>query len=77
MMSDENIAKYFQGVYPIDQILHRLRGHAMIMINLDTSKESGSHWVESEYKTEREGIQFDSLGSKLEKEIYTIYSVQI
>ena len=55
MISDENIEKYFQGVYPIDQIPSSLRGYTMIAINLDTSRESGSHWVILEYKTEGRG----------------------
>ena len=50
----------FEGVYALDKVPTNLQHNAIYVINLDKSKEKGSHWTA--LKIDREQvIYFDSL----------------
>ena len=58
----------FEGVYALDKVPTNLQHNAIYVINLDKSKEKGSHWTA--LKIDREQvIYFDSLARPPPKEI--------
>ena len=52
---------YFRGVYMRDRLPAKVYNKECGIVNLNTSQESGSHWV-CYYKDGRQRIYFDSFG---------------
>ena len=57
------LGKKFRGVYPRDKLPKLKDGQSMI-INLDTSKQSGSHWI-AIYCSGNSYVVYDSFGRKI------------
>lgn len=64
-LKDPKVARYFQGVYPVDMLPYSLMPRpSSIIVNLDPHNEPGSHWVAIHFpKNEyRFALFFDSYG---------------
>lgn len=65
LSSDAYAKKYFTDVYAIDQLPKVLIKKKMYVINLDTSREAGSHWCYiSTFNSPQFTLYFDSFGRK-------------
>ena len=65
LLRDRNVCRYFRGVFPCDLLPHFVNQgipHAFI-INLDTHKEPGSHWVALYISSGGHAVYFDSFGA--------------
>lgn len=60
--SDPIASKYFVGVYPSDRIPTLNSLPAGVVLNLDSSQESGSHWVAAWVNSNGTAVYFDSYG---------------
>lgn len=75
MMSSELVAhmkkvpcvdKHFIGVFPLDMIPKNIPIRSCLIFNMDTSSETGSHWV-SLVRPEKNVVEImDSLGTRFE-----------
>ena len=67
--NDQVIQQIFNGVYPIDKLPKIPFKPAALIINLDTSKQPGSHWV-CLYFDKKAGCEyFDSYGRTPSKKL--------
>ena len=63
----------FMGVFASDQIPHNINKGQMMIVNLDTSKQSGSHWV-SVVKDYKDVLWvYDSFGRNIHKILPKIF----
>ena len=60
--------KYFRGVYMRDTLPAKVHKIECGIVNLNTSHQSGSHWV-CYYKNDKKRIYFDSFGQIIPLEI--------
>ena len=72
MLKDKEIRIKFKGVYPIDMIPINIPPMSLIVVNLDPSYETGSHWVVVHYLDDKNSEHFDSLGRKPERRIHNL-----
>lgn len=63
-LMDEKIRKYFLGIYPIDMVPDLTKTGSIIVVNLDPSFKSGSHWIVLCLREQSMVEYFDSLGKK-------------
>ena len=63
LRKDKFTRTVFQGVYPSDKLPTGVSSFpALLIANVDTSDEPGSHWVAFYFTKERKGEFFDSYG---------------
>lgn len=54
--------KHFKGVFPLDKLPSSFSLPAIFVINLDTHKQPGSHWIAISITDSGHGEYFDSYG---------------
>ena len=59
---------YFKGVFTRDQLPEKLENKESEIVNFNTSKEPGSHWV-AYFRDGNQKIYFDSFGQVIPTEI--------
>ena len=71
MLSDCVSASVLTGVYSIDTLPILVTAPAALIINLDKSFSTGTHWVAIFIDHKKKGFYFDSLGRTPPKQIVT------
>lgn len=62
LSSDKNVALIFKGCYPADKLPDKFTLPAGFIVNTQTSKEKGEHWVSIYINKNRVCEYFDSYG---------------
>ena len=63
----------FLGVYTCDRIPNHIKKNKMAIVNLDSSNESGSHWVAIAKNNKNIILVYDSFGRHTHKILPSIY----